>query len=104
MIKKNLKALLNELEKVQTVLVLDYSKRNDRKIFHSSTNLIAGDSDIAETFQFMHQSIMSKIKNYACEDCIVLRAIIKHSIKIFSVSIRRISSMKNWDNKYFFTV
>ena len=30
----------------------------------------------------MHQSIMTKIKNYASEDCIVLDVIINHSIKI----------------------
>ena len=36
MIRNNLKELLSELEKfrAQTVLVLDYKKRNDRKIFH----------------------------------------------------------------------
>ena len=31
----------------------------------------------------MHQSIMTKIKNYTYEDWIVLDVIIKHSIKIF---------------------
>ena len=31
----------------------------------------------------MHQSIMTKIKNYASEDCIVLDVIIKDSDKIF---------------------
>ena len=45
--------------------------------------LIASDSDIDEEFKFMHQSIMTKIKNYASEDYIVLEAIIKYSIKIF---------------------
>ena len=69
--------------KVQTMLVLDYKKRNDRKIFCSSTKLIAGDSDIDEAFKSTHQSIMTKIKNYAFEDWIVLDVIIKHSIKIF---------------------
>ena len=50
MIKNKFKELLNELKKfkVQTVLVLDYKKRNDRKIFHSSNKLIATDSDIDE--------------------------------------------------------
>ena len=39
MIKNRLKELLSELKKfkVQTILVLDYKKRNDLKIFHSST-------------------------------------------------------------------
>ena len=50
MIKNKFKEMLNELKKfkVQTVLVLDYKKRNDRKIFHSSNKLIASDSDIDE--------------------------------------------------------
>ena len=85
--------------KVQTILVLDYKKRNDCKIFHSSAKLIASDSDTDEAFKSMHQSIMTKIKNYASEDCIVLDVIIKHSIKTFlSVSISRINSIKNGDN------
>ena len=85
MIKNKLKELLSELKKfkVQTILVLDYKKRNDRKIFHSSAKLIASDSDIDEAFKSMHQSIMTKIKNYACKDWIVLDVIIKHSIRIF---------------------
>ena len=101
MIKNKLKELLSELKKfkVQTILVLDYKKRNDRKIFHSSAKLIASDSDIDEAFKSMHQSIMTKIKNYACKDWIVLDVIIKH--KFFSVSIRRINSIKNGDNMKF---
>ena len=41
LIKDKLKELLNELKKfkVQTILVLDYKKRNDCKIFHSSAKL-----------------------------------------------------------------
>ena len=52
MIKHKLEELLSELKKfkVQTVLVLDYKKRNDCKIFHSSAKLIASDSDIDEAF------------------------------------------------------
>ena len=69
--------------KVQIILVLDYKKKNDRKIFHSSAKLIVSDSDIIEAFKSMHQNIMTKLKNYASEDYIVLDAIIKHSIKIF---------------------
>ena len=67
-IKNKLKELLSELKKfkVQTILVLDYKKRNDRKIFHSSAKLIASDSDIDEAFKSMHQSIMTKIKDYGC--------------------------------------
>ena len=85
MIKKILKELLSELKKfkVETILVLDYKKRNNHKIFHSSAKLIASDSNIDKAFKSMHQSIMSKIKNHACEDWIVLDVIIKHSIKIF---------------------
>ena len=41
MIKNKLKELSSELKKlkVQTILVLDYKKRNDYNIFHSSTKL-----------------------------------------------------------------
>ena len=39
--------------------------------------------DIDEAFKSVHQSIITKIKNYACEDYIALDATIKHSIKIF---------------------
>ena len=66
--------MLSELKKfkIQTILVLEYKKRNDHKIFHSSFKLIAEDSDIDEAFVSMHQSIMKKVKNYASEDWIVL--------------------------------
>ena len=76
--------MLGEFKKfeVQMILVLDDKKRNNRKIFHSSVELIASDSDTDEAFKSMHQSIMTKIKNYASEDCIVLDVIVKHSIKI----------------------
>ena len=85
MIKDKLKELLNELKKfkVQTILVLEYKKRNVRKIFRSNIKLIANDSDVHKAFISMHQSIMTKIKGYACEDWIVLDVIKKHSIKIF---------------------
>ena len=55
-IKNKLQASLSELKKfkAQTVLVLDYKKRNDRKIIHSSNKLIASDSDIDEAFKSMH--------------------------------------------------
>ena len=61
-VSKVLKVLLTELKKLkaQPVLVLDYKKRNDCKIFHSSTKLIASDSDIVEAFKSMHQKIITK--------------------------------------------
>ena len=43
---------------------------------------ITSDSDIKEAFKSMHESIITKIINYASEDCIALDEIIKHSIKI----------------------
>ena len=70
MVKNKLKEFSGNF-KGQAVLVLDYKKRNDRKIIHSSTKIIASDSDIDESFKTMHQSIITKVKNYACEDCIV---------------------------------
>ena len=82
MIKTKLLSELKEF-KVQTILFLDYKKRNDSKIFHSSTKLSASDSDIDEAFKFMHQIIMTKIKNYSSKDWVVLDAIIKHNIMIF---------------------
>ena len=50
-IKNELKEHFSELKKVkvQTILVLDYKKRNNGKIFHSSAKLIASDSDIDES-------------------------------------------------------
>ena len=56
MIKNKLKELLSEMKnfKGQTWLVLDYKKRNDCKIFHSSAKVIASNSDIDEAFKSMH--------------------------------------------------
>ena len=62
--------------------MFDLSLVNECKIFHSSAKLIANDSDINEAFKSMHQSIMKKMKNYVCEDWIVLDVNVKHSIKI----------------------
>ena len=69
--------------KVETILVLDYKRKNDRKVFYSSATLIANDSDIDEAFKSMHQSILTNMKNYADKDWIALDVIIKHSINIF---------------------
>ena len=65
------------------MLVLEYKKRNDCKIFHSSTKLSSSDSDIDEAFKSMHQSIMTKMKNYTSKDCNVLDAVITYSTNIF---------------------
>ena len=69
-IKNKWQEFLSELKKfkVRTTLVLDYKKRNDTKIFYSSPKPIASDSHIDEAFKSMHDSIMTKIKNYACKD------------------------------------
>ena len=82
-IEYKLKELLSELKKfnVQSILVLEYKKRN-YKIFHSSTILIANDSDIDEAFKPMHQTIMMRIKSSASEDWVV-ETIVKHYIEIF---------------------
>ena len=42
---------------VQTILVLDYKKRNDGEIFHSSAKVYASHSDIDEAFESKHQRI-----------------------------------------------
>ena len=85
MIKNKLKEFLSELKKfkVEAILIVDYKKRNDCKIFHSSAKVVASDSDIDEALKSIHQSIMTKIKNYVSEDWIVFDVIIKRSIKIF---------------------
>ena len=50
LIKNKLEELISELKnlKAQAILVLEYKKRNDLKIFHSSAKLIASDSDTDE--------------------------------------------------------
>ena len=67
-IKNELKELLSELKKFkfQTIIVLEYKKRSDPKIFHSSTKLTDSDSGI--DLKSMHQKIMTKIKNSASKD------------------------------------
>ena len=65
MIKNNMKELLSELKKfkLQMISILEYKKRNDCKIFHSSTNLIASVSEINETFIIsMHRKILTRTK------------------------------------------
>ena len=69
------------------------------KSSYSSTKLITSDSDVEGTFNPCIKALWQKIKNYACEDWVVLDAIIKNIIKIFECYIRRINSIKNGDNK-----
>ena len=84
MIKNKLKWLLSELKKfkVQAVLVLDYMKKIIEKSSIQVLNY-SSHSDIDEAFKSMHQSFMTKLRNYACEDWTVLNIIIKYSITIF---------------------
>ena len=42
---------------------------------------------------------MTKIKNYACKDCIVLDTIVKRSIKISECYYKVKNSTENGDNK-----
>ena len=99
-IKSKLKELLSELKKfrVQSILVLEYKKRNAHKIFYSITKLIASDSDIDEVFKSMHLSIMTKIKNSASKDWVV-EAIVKDTSKIFFVSIDGNNALMHGGNK-----
>ena len=65
MIENKLKEFLSELKKfkLQMISILEYKKRNDCKIFHSSTNLIASVSEINETFIIsMHRKILTRTK------------------------------------------
>ena len=54
--------IVTELKKfkVQAILVLDYKKRNDCKIFHWSTKLTANELDIDEAFTSIHRCIIKK--------------------------------------------
>ena len=74
-IRNKLKELLSELKKfrIQTILVLEYKKRNDCK----GARLFASDSDIDEAFNSMHQHIMAKIKSSAFKDWIVMEIVVK---------------------------
>ena len=76
--------MLSELKKfkIQSILVLEYNKRNDCKIFHSNAKLTASDSDIHGAFESIHQSIMTRINNSSGEDWVV-KTIVKHSVKNF---------------------
>ena len=78
-----IKNILKEFFKKFNVRTVLDKKRNFCKIFHSTGKLIASDLDIDKAFISMYQSIMTKLKSYACEYWIVLDVIIKHSIKIF---------------------
>ena len=87
-IKNKSKDLLGELNKFKfyTVLVLEYNKIDDHKsmhkIFHLSTKLSFDHSDIDKAFGSMHQSVMTKIKNYVSKIWIV-KAIVEHGVNIF---------------------
>ena len=56
MIKNKFKQLLSGLKKFKAwaILVLEYKKRNDRKIFNPCPKLIARNSDIDKAFKFVH--------------------------------------------------
>ena len=58
-IKNKFKELLIVLKKfkVQIILISDYKKRNDCKIFYWSVEVIASNSDIEEALKCLHQSI-----------------------------------------------
>ena len=97
MIKNKLKELLSELIqfKVQSILVLEYKKRNDCKIFHSSAKLIDSDSDIDEAYKSIYKRIMTEIKNSADEGWVV-ETIVKHRLRFLSVRTRRNNSIEKW--------
>ena len=70
-----LRELLNWLSKLKKfkvlILVLEYKKRSDHKIFHLNAKPIASDSGIDETFKSMHQSIITKTKYCTGENWII---------------------------------
>ena len=69
--------------KLQTILILQYTKKNNPQTFQTSVKLIASDSNIHETFKSMHQSILRKNKNSASQDWMVIEIIVKYGITIF---------------------
>ena len=85
MIKNKLKEFLCKFKKfnVQKILVLDDKKRNDCKISHSSTKLIASDSYIGEESISLLKAFLTKIKRFAYENWVFLDVIIKHYIMTF---------------------
>ena len=70
--------------KLQSTLALEYHKRNDLKIVHSSAELISSGSDIDEAFKSVLQSITVKIRNSAGKYWVV-ETTVKHDFKIFEV-------------------
>ena len=58
------------------------------KIFHSSAKLVANYSDIDKAFGSMHQSVMTKTKNFVSKGWIV-KTIVKHSFNICQCQYRR---------------
>ena len=87
MTKNKLKGLLSTLKKfkVQIILVVEDKKRSDHKILNLSTKLIPNDSEMDEAFKSMHQSIMTKVKNYASEDWMD-ETVVKHVIYLAVMS------------------
>ena len=83
---KNKLKLFSDLKKfkLQSTLALEYHKRYDLKIVHSSAKLISSGSDIDEAFKSMLQSITTKIRNSASEYWVV-ETTVKHNFKIFEV-------------------
>ena len=82
--------------KVQLILVLEYKKRNDPKIFHLSVKLTASDSEIVEAFKSMHQSIITIIKNCASKDWVVIETTVKFKLTFLSVSIDGNNIIEKW--------
>ena len=93
-IKGKFKKMLRGLKKFQfqSILVLEYIKGNDCIVFRSNIKLITSDLNIDKAFKSMHQTIMVKINNSAREKWVV---IIKHSIKIFESSHRKVEIIRN---------
>ena len=60
--------------------LLDYKKRNNRKIFHSSAKLIGSNSDIDEAFESMHQvyanNIVFILKIRLCSYEVVIKSLL----------------------------
>ena len=66
------------------------------KIFHWHAKLIANDLSIDKAFESMHQSVMTKIKNFVSEGQII-KTIVEYGIKTFDSQYRRKQQQRKMD-------
>ena len=79
--------------------MLEYGKIDDhnsmRKMYHSTTEWTVNDSDIDKAFGSIHESVMTKIKNYFIKDWIV-KQLWKMVLRFLGVSLDENNSIEKW--------